>query len=77
MMDLIMPDEEINEANIDKALNFLRLTHPEIATPETAIKVLETMQVLAHQRAEHGKPVEFEDAVKLVMQSYSEEEHNS
>lgn len=77
MMDIIMPDDEINEANIDKALHYLQISHPEVATPETAIKVLETMQVLAHQRAEHGKSVEFEDAVKLVLQSYTEEQHEN
>ena len=74
MIGLIMQDDEINEANIDKALHFLQTHHPEVATPETAIKVLETMKVLAHQQAEHGNLVSFEDAVKLVLQSYTEEQ---
>lgn len=77
MMDLIMPDDEINESNIDKALHYLQTNHPEVATPETAIKVLETMKVLAHQQVEHGKPIDFEDAVKLVLQSYAEEQHDA
>lgn len=77
MMSLLMPDDEINEANIDKALHYLQTNHPEIATPETAIKVLETMKVLAHQQIEHGKTANFEDAVKLVLQSYTKEQQDT
>ena len=46
---------ELNEADIDSVLNYLKLTDPENATPEMAIAILEHMQATVHTLA-HEDP---------------------
>lgn len=40
-------NEQHSEKDIEKALNYLRLNHPELANREEAIKLLEGMQDFA------------------------------
>lgn len=40
-------NEQHSEEDIEKALNFLRLNHPELANREEAVKLLDGMQDFA------------------------------
>ena len=44
---LQITNEQHSEEDIEKALNYLRLNHPELANREEAIKLLEGMQDFA------------------------------
>lgn len=50
-----MSGYKINEKDIDSVLEFLKQEHPENATPEKAIEILETMQAKFHEMA-HTDP---------------------
>jgi hypothetical protein len=65
---------EPNKADIDKALNYLRIFHSAIATPDTAMLLLETMQMMAHSSAAHDKPVDFDTAMKEVLKQLEKEQ---
>jgi len=58
-----------NEQDIDWALTYLRIYHPDIATPEMAITVLDAMYVKAHKAAAHGEQIEMDEAIELVIKS--------
>jgi hypothetical protein len=58
-----------NEHDIDWTLTYLRHFHPDIATPETAITVLDGMQLQAHKLAAHGEKIELNEAIELVIKS--------
>ena len=58
-----------NEQDIDWALTYLSYFHPDIATPEMAITVLDGMHVQAHKKAAHGETIELDDAIELVIKS--------
>lgn len=49
-------DYEINEADIERIISYIKLTDPDNATPEMAITVLENMyakyHVLSHEEPE-------------------------
>lgn len=50
MADFTKFDEyELNEEDIDKVLNYLKIVDPENATPENAIDFLEYYQSLFHE----------------------------
>ena len=51
---------ELNEQDIDRTLNFLRIFDPENATPEQAIAFLEYMYVGAHMM-QHTDPKTVEE----------------
>lgn len=59
-----LKDYEINEKDIDKTLNFLRIFDPEHATPEHAIAFLEFLRAGAHEKAHEAKDVELEELYK-------------
>lgn len=63
----MLPSDEINEKNIDKVLNYLRIFHPDKATPEMAIHILETMSVNVHMSVVHGKKVDLEKAIEQAL----------
>lgn len=58
---------ELNEADIDKVLNYLRIIRPEKATPEMAISILESMYVAAHKSAAHGEQVDIDKAIEQAL----------
>ncbi len=63
MKDFTQFDEyELNEADIDKVLNYLKIVDPDNATPENAIDFLEYYQSLFH---EAGHITRDEDLEKL------------
>jgi len=64
--------DEINEQNIDKVLNYLRIFHPDVATPEMAIHLLETMTIGAHKAAVHDEKVDFEKAIEEAIKTFNE-----
>ena len=54
MSDNTLPsDYELNEKDIDSALNWLKINHPDQATPEMAIALLEYFRQGIHELA-HG-----------------------
>jgi hypothetical protein len=64
---------EINEKDIDKVLYYLRIIRPEMATPETAIRILESMNVIAHRSAVHGEKVDFDKVIDQALQEFDEQ----
>jgi len=68
----MLPGDEINEKNTDKVLNYLRIFHPDVATPEMAIHILETMTIGAHKAAVHGEKVDFEEAIEEAIKTFNE-----
>lgn len=54
---------EINEKDIDTVLNILKRTDPENATPEMAIKILESFQAGFHEMS-HTNPKLLEEIKK-------------
>lgn len=63
--------DEINEQNIDAVLNYLRLFHPDKATPEMAIHILESMSISAHKVVAHSEKVELEQAIEAALKDFS------
>lgn len=63
----MLPNDEINEKNIDTVLNYLKVVRPDKATPEVAIRILETMSVGAHKAVAHGDKVDIERAINDVL----------
>jgi hypothetical protein len=59
---------ELNEKDIDKALNYLRIHHSDLATPENAVKVSQAMYVIAHEAAAHGKKIDLDEAIEQAIQ---------
>lgn len=57
-----------NEKDLDKVLNNLRIFHPDIATPETALRVTEVMYIMAHESAVHHKTIDIDEAIELAVQ---------
>jgi hypothetical protein len=53
-------DYEINEKDIDSALSYLKIHHPEDATPEKAIAMLEELKAGVHMLA-HTDPEKLEE----------------
>ncbi len=65
MTDFTNHDEyEINEKDIDSALNYLRIFDPEHATPEHAIAFLEYLRMGVHQKAHESTDEELEALYK-------------
>ena len=58
---------QANEEDLDKVLNYLRIHNPDVATPETAIRVTEVMYVIAHESAAHGKTIDVDEAIELAV----------
>jgi hypothetical protein len=68
ILEVIMAKRyQANEKDLDKVLNYLRIYHPDIATPETAIRVTEVMYVIAHESAAYGKVIDVDEAIKLAV----------
>jgi hypothetical protein len=65
--------DEINEQNIDKILNYLRIFHPERATPEFASVIIDAMAIDAHLSAAHGIKVDFEKTIEEVIKKFDQE----
>ncbi len=63
-----MSDYEINEKDIDTVLNQLKRVHPENATPEMAIDILEYMQAKAHLLVHENPNATHEDLVEAMYQ---------
>ena len=57
---------EINEKDIKGAINFLKYTDPEHATPEMAIALLEHLKAHYHTMA-HFEPEELEKEYKKLL----------
>lgn len=62
---------ELNEKDIDSVLNYLKIFHPNIATPEMAITILESMFIKAHKAA-HGENINIEDAIEQAIKDMDE-----
>ena len=65
--------DEINEQNIDKVLNYLRIHHPDQATPEAAVHILEVMSAGAHKAAVHGESVDLEKEIEEALKELGNE----
>lgn len=63
---------ELNEKDIDKVLNYLRLSHPDKATPDMAIHILESMYIGAHKSAVHSEKVDLEKAIEQALKDADE-----
>lgn len=59
-------DYEINEKDIDSALNYLKIHEPATATPERAIELIEFMREQAHLIS-HVDPANLEQVYKLFI----------
>ena len=57
---------ELNEKDVDSVLNYLKIFHPDLATPEMAITILESMFIKAHKAA-HGEEIKIEDAIEQAI----------
>ncbi len=69
MTDFTKFDEyELNEEDIDKVLNYLKLVDPENATPENAIDFLEYYQSLFHEAGHISKDEDLEKLYKAFSQ---------
>jgi hypothetical protein len=68
-------DDEINEKNIDRVLNYLKIFHPDKATPEMATHILESMAIGAHRSVVHGEKVELEKAIEQALKDTDEIKH--
>lgn len=55
-----LSDYELNEEDINKTLNFLRIFDPEHATPEHAIAFLEYLRVGFHEKAHDARDEDLE-----------------
>jgi hypothetical protein len=49
------------------------IIRPEMATPETAIRILESMNVIAHRSAVHGEKVDFDKVIDQALQEFDEQ----
>ncbi len=56
----IPPDYELNEKDVETTINWLKLTDPENANPETAIEFLMYQRTVVHQKW-HDDPKSLEN----------------
>jgi len=63
----MLASDGINEQNIDKVRNYLRIFHPDVATPEMAIRILEVMSISAHRAVAHNEPVDLEKMIEEAL----------
>ena len=61
------PEYKITDEDIEKVLYYLRLTKPDAATPDMAIKILKAMHAGAKESESFG-----DDAIEKIMKDLEE-----
>jgi hypothetical protein len=65
---------DMNEPDINKVLNYLKIHRPELANRDTATKILEVMYITAHRSVAHGEIVDLDETIEQAIKQVLEEE---